>query len=231
MRDIVIGDIHGCARAYQALLESLRPDPQADRLILLGDLFDRGPDSWQVLQMVKEQALAFEDRFVLLRGNHEDYLLQPRLPLGMMMMWYRVGRQATVQSFRQHGEKMESAAPWLAAWCRPYYKGTGFQCVHAGIKAAPIEVNDMETLIHDHGIVLTNEYAGPLTVTGHIALKEPAWFAGDGETVKKLPEGENGALPPTGVICIDTGCGKGGRLTAMVIENGGFSLRSVPEKN
>ncbi len=48
MKTFVIGDIHGCCRAFDGLLEKLHPDASSDRLILLGDLFDRGPDSWEI---------------------------------------------------------------------------------------------------------------------------------------------------------------------------------------
>ena len=72
MRTIIIGDIHGCDKALRALLEKAAPDEKQDRLILLGDLFDRGPDSRQVLQTVKALEEQFAERFVLLRGNHED---------------------------------------------------------------------------------------------------------------------------------------------------------------
>ncbi len=93
----------------------------------------------------------------------------------------------------------------------------------------PIEINDTQTLIHDHSIALENRYAGPLTVVGHIALSQPTYFAGDGETVQKLNSGEWQPLPEKGVICIDTGCGKGGRLTAMTVEENRYRLDSVME--
>ena len=70
MRSIIIGDIHGCDRPLRALLNDLHADPASDRLILLGDLFDRGPDSWEVYQTVRGLSDAFGPRFVLLRGNH-----------------------------------------------------------------------------------------------------------------------------------------------------------------
>ena len=79
MKTFVIGDIHGCCRAFDGLLEKLQPDPSSDRLILLGDLFDRGPDSWEIFQRVKILADLYGSRFVLIRGNHEDYLLQQHL--------------------------------------------------------------------------------------------------------------------------------------------------------
>ena len=172
---------------------------------------------------------AFGERFALLRGNHEDYLLQDRLTLAQRIVWDRVGRGTTVNSFRRHGGRMEDAAPWLKDHCRLFWRGERFQCVHAGLMMDPIEVNDRQTLIHDHSIVLRNVYAGPLTVVGHIALEACAWFAGDRETMEVLPEGEWRPLPERGVICIDTGCGKGGRLSAMVEEDGNYLLMSGRE--
>ena len=224
MKTFIIGDIHGCAKELQALLERLRPDAAQDWLILLGDLYDRGPDSWEVLQIVQALATAYGDRFVLLRGNHEDYLLQAKLTLMQRLVWERVGRQATVNSFKRHQARMEDSAAWLKANCRMFYKAEGFQCVHAGLLVDPIEMNDSQTLLHDHDVVLRNHYAGPLTITGHIALAEPAWFAGDGKTLEKLPYGQWRALPEKGVLCIDTGCGKGGKLTGMTIEDRRYLL-------
>ena len=226
MRDIIIGDIHGCAAELKALLTQVSPAGE-DRLILLGDLFDRGPDSWEVLQTVKELASSMGDRFILLRGNHEDYLVQEKLSLMQRLTWKQVGKDATVQSFRNHGEEMESACPWLKENCRLFTKGEGWQAVHAGLLVDPIEMNDTNTLIHDHEIVKMNIYSGPLTVTGHIALQEPSWFPGNQEDPQVLPYHEDRPLPERGVVCIDTGAGKGGRLTAMIIQNGRFRLETV----
>ena len=230
MRTIIIGDIHGRDTALKAVLERLRPDEQRDRLILLGDLFDRGPESWEVFQTVQKLAAVWGDRFFLLRGNHEDYLLQPKLTLAQRLMWERVGRGATVKSFREHGGKMEDAVPWLTEHCRLWWKGEDApQCVHAGILIDPPEMNDRQTLMHDHDLVRRNQYAGPLTVVGHIALERCTWFAGDGETLEFLEDGQEKPLPNRGILCVDTGCGKGGRLTAMAVENGRFRLTSVTE--
>lgn len=230
MRTIIIGDIHGCSSALQQLLKRVKPEPGRDRLVFLGDLFDRGPDSREVFRDVQQLASAFGDDFILLLGNHEDYLLQKRLTLRQKMIWEAVGRQATVRSFSGAGERMEDAAPWLREHCRLYWKDERFQCVHAGIMVDPPEVNDQYTLVHDHGIVPENRYAGPLTITGHIALEKAAWFTGDGKTITELEDDTSYNLPGTGVICIDTGCGKGGRLTAMIINGDEYLLTSVDEQ-
>ena len=228
MRNIIIGDIHGCSQAFHALLKKVKLVGD-DRLILLGDLFDRGPDSFEVFRTVRQLAGTMEEDFVLLRGNHEDYLLNPKLTLMQRFVWERVGRGTTVASFKAHGDRMENAIPWLDQRCQMYYQGDGFQCVHAGVLVDPIEANDPQTMIHDHNVVKKNRYAGPLTITGHIALQEPTYFAGDEKTTETLAYGETLPLPETGVICIDTGCGKGGRLTAMIIKDREYHLESVPE--
>ncbi len=226
LRTIIIGDIHGCDDQLKKILGKLQPDPETDMLILLGDLFDRGPESWEVFQTVKGLRKDYGDRFILLRGNHEDYLLRENISFMDNLVWVRVGKKDTIRSFRSHGQKMESAIPWLKDNIINYYKGGNFQCVHAGIKIDPLEANDTYTLIHDHDVVVQNRYTGPLTITGHIALEKPVWFAGDGETFETLEYGRRRQLPERGVLCIDTGCGKGGKLTAMVIEDGDYTLFS-----
>ena len=210
----------------QALLDRVTPRAD-DTLVLLGDLFDRGGESWEVFRTVQSLAARFGERFILLRGNHEDYLLQPKLSFQQRMVWDRVGRGATVKSFRAHGGQMEDAIPWLSERSRLFWKGDGFQCVHAGLLIDPPEANDRQTLLHDHGVTLRNKYNGPLTVVGHIALDLPTYFAGDGKTTKMLDYGVEGPLPEKGVICIDTGCGKGGSLTAMIVEDGKYQLHAV----
>ena len=229
MRTIIIGDIHGHNGALCALLERVHPVPGQDRLVFLGDLFDRGPESREVFQTVQRLAIVFGDRFILLRGNHEDYLLQPRLTFRQRMIWEKVGRQATVTSFQKAGERMENAIPWLREHTRLFWKTEGLQCVHAGIKVNPLEANDFQTLIHDHEIVLENLYSERLTVTGHIALENATWFTGVEGMKQCIHDGEVMSLPETGVLCIDTGCGKGGRLTAMVINGKEYILASEDE--
>jgi serine/threonine protein phosphatase 1 len=67
-RIIAIGDIHGCHQEFAELLERLALSPE-DRLILVGDLVNRGPDSNKVID------LAIQHRALSLLGNHEARLL------------------------------------------------------------------------------------------------------------------------------------------------------------
>lgn len=64
-RDFITGDLHGC---YQALIGALKQqgfDPSRDRLLSVGDLIDRGPDSAKVLK------LTAKPWFHAVLGNHE----------------------------------------------------------------------------------------------------------------------------------------------------------------
>jgi predicted phosphodiesterase len=70
-RLIAIGDIHGCHLEFAELLDRLALAPN-DRLILLGDLVNRGPDSARVID------LAIQHRATSLLGNHEARLLAYR---------------------------------------------------------------------------------------------------------------------------------------------------------
>ena len=230
MRTIVIGDVHGYNASLCALLEKVKLEPGKDKLIFLGDLFDRGPNSHGVFLTVQNLQKQFMDDFILLRGNHEDYLLQPSLTRKQRMIWESVGRKATVQSFRKAGSTMEETVPWLREHVKLFWRTEELQCVHAGIRVDPLEVNDLRTLVHDHGTVLENRYTGRLTVTGHIALEKAMWFAGDEETTKEIGDGEFHSLPETGVLCIDTGCGKGGHLTAMIVKDKEYTLVSEAER-
>jgi len=70
-RTIAVGDIHGCADEFEQLIEKLALG-RHDRLILLGDLVNRGPDSARVLALARQHA----HRSLL--GNHELRLLNYR---------------------------------------------------------------------------------------------------------------------------------------------------------
>lgn len=93
----IIGDIHGCNRTFQALLEQLNLG-EADQLILLGDYIDRGPDSKGVIDTIFSLREAGQE-VLCLRGNHEQLLLDALEDAGDLEMWLINGGRQTMASF------------------------------------------------------------------------------------------------------------------------------------
>ena len=54
-RTIVVGDIHGCALEFDDLLRSLGFAQGVDRVVLVGDLVARGPDSAGVVDLIRRR--------------------------------------------------------------------------------------------------------------------------------------------------------------------------------
>lgn len=63
MRTFACSDLHGRYDLFKQIQDFLEYD---DRLFIIGDIFDRGPDGWKIYQAIKT-----DPRINLLAGNHE----------------------------------------------------------------------------------------------------------------------------------------------------------------
>jgi len=116
-----IGDVQGCYSALRRLLDQLRFDPARDRLWLVGDLVNRGPQSLAVLRFVKSLGA----RAVTLLGNHDLHLLV--VAAGHV----RPHRGDTLAAILRAPDRDE-----LLDWLRHrklMYSGAGYAMVHAGL--------------------------------------------------------------------------------------------------
>lgn len=65
-RIVVVGDIHGCLEEFDELLKVLQYNKERMRLVLLGDLMDRGPDPVGCVRRARELKVE------CVMGNHEE---------------------------------------------------------------------------------------------------------------------------------------------------------------
>lgn len=71
MATYAVGDIHGCFDLFRRLLDKIRFDDGSDKLWLVGDIVNRGPQSLETLRWVRDNHRCV--KFVL--GNHDFHLL------------------------------------------------------------------------------------------------------------------------------------------------------------
>lgn len=102
MTTIAIGDVHGRADLLEPLLDLISNRYGDARIVFLGDIIDRGPDSKECLEMVREE-LARNPASALILGNHEDLMLRfVDYGLDGSRSWCWNGGLATVASYGYH---------------------------------------------------------------------------------------------------------------------------------
>ena len=117
----LIGDLQGCCDPLEQLLDVIGFSPSRDRIVLLGDLVNRGPQSLAVLRRLR----ALGSAATCLLGNHDLHLLavaQGAQPLR---------RGDTVQDLLEAPDR-EANLDWLRQQ-RLASLEAGWLCVHAGV--------------------------------------------------------------------------------------------------
>lgn len=102
MRINIIGDIAGRYDEFLLLLEKM---PEADLVISVGDLIDRGPKSRQVIEWFMANTAAGKAEAIF--GNHEDLFLDA-ISYGDLGDWTRNGGIATILSYIKEYEHLSS---------------------------------------------------------------------------------------------------------------------------
>jgi serine/threonine protein phosphatase 1 len=100
MPTYLVSDIHGQHQAFQRALGRVGFSPETgDRLYVLGDMVDRGPQSKEVLLYLFRLQRQYPGQIVVIKGNHEQMFedwLQSKQDGGSFML---NGGDATVRSF------------------------------------------------------------------------------------------------------------------------------------
>ncbi|WP_342746578.1 metallophosphoesterase family protein [Paenibacillus rigui] len=223
-RTIAISDIHGCYAEFNRLLQSLSYTPDEDRLILLGDYVDRGPNSREVLDQLT--AMACHGNVVMLRGNHDQRFIDWMSnddPL-TQAKFVEHGGLATIQSYcgeewssiRWDDEKVSLLKEWIQSRYAAhldllsrlplYYEDEHHIYVHAGLNPAYPQWQEQPE--RDFMWIRAPFYNQPTVVSkvvvfGHTQTMElhdqsNIWFGGD-------------------KIGLDGGCAYGYQLNALQI--------------
>ena len=129
-RKIVIGDIHGCLKTFERLLDTLALEAD-DQLFLVGDYVDRGPDSKGVLDKVMSlESEAFES--VVLMGNHEQLFVND-YKCETEKGWFDMASPELLKSFGLPNLKpLPVTYPRFCNTLPLYYEDDDLVIVHAG---------------------------------------------------------------------------------------------------
>ncbi|MGE8386251.1 MAG: metallophosphoesterase, partial [Pseudomonas putida] len=71
MATYAVGDLQGCLQPLKCLLDRVGFNPAVDRLWLVGDLVNRGPESLETLRFL----YSIRQSLVCVLGNHDLHLL------------------------------------------------------------------------------------------------------------------------------------------------------------
>ncbi|MBB1023161.1 MULTISPECIES: polynucleotide kinase-phosphatase [unclassified Dietzia] len=218
----VIGDVHGCRAELEELLESLgyalerdqagravdAHHPESRRVVLVGDLVDRGPDSPGVLRLA--MGMVESGNALCVSGNHEAKLAKA---LGRGTVKATHGLQQTLdQLAAEDGSFVARTRAFCDGLVAHYVLDDGNLVVaHAGLKEkyhgrasgrvrAFALYGDTSGETDEFGLPVrypwAEEYRGSATVLyGHTPVTETEWV--------------------NNTMCLDTGCVFGGSLTAL----------------
>ncbi len=214
-RTIFVGDIHGCIDEFNELLIKLNYDPNSDRLILLGDLIDRGPDSVAVVRKAREMKLE------CVMGNHEHKYVK----------WFRTqGTRVDVYDKRAFYNDLSDQDITYINDMPLYVELDDVVAVHAGLKPGiSISSQTKDDLMYLRYTDSERKFISlkKINKLGKEATGAKFWtefWQGPksvvyGHNVHSYEDPLIEEVAP-GVFCygIDTGCCFGGRLTALIWE-------------
>ncbi|MFW2851995.1 metallophosphoesterase [Sphingomonas sp. TX0543] len=220
VRVYAIGDIHGRSDCLDELLDAIDRDSDGIgaqvRLIFLGDLIDRGPDSRGVVERALQ--LAASDRHCdFIKGNHEELLLHAAAgDRHALTVFHRAGGRETMLSygadpddydacdFEQLAALIQRLVPAEhLAFLDSFGSGVSlgdYRFVHAGMRP---------------GATFEEQKEADLRWIRREFLSHDGSFDGvvvHGHTISDAPEFRHNR------IGIDTGAFATGRLTALVLE-------------
>lgn len=197
-RTIIIGDVHGCKEELEELLNKLDYTAKKDRLIFVGDLINKGPDSLGVLEMV------FSLKAEVVLGNHEFGFLR-----------YLEDSSLVFDGFEKLKVQLEKTLNFWKSWFYQlprFIEDDDFLVVHAGVIPEKLPAQTPT-------YILTNIRTWDGKGEELNNPENPSWF--DLYHNQKLIVfghwARKGLILRENAIGLDTGCVYGRKLTAVVL--------------
>lgn len=179
---IAVGDIHGCVEQLEELFSQIKKYPD-HKIVFLGDYIDRGPESNEVINFIKNIPAIF------LMGNHEA------------MYFDIVGLLAERDKIKDFFKKRKISYEnylWLISNARLFYETKDYIFSHAGLNTGKqLYEQHKDDFIWSRNQVDYSIVTNKIVIHGH-------------SSVDKVEINENN-------INVDTGCGKNGYLSAIVL--------------
>lgn len=145
----LISDIHGELSDFKRLLKKIRFDRKKDRLIIMGDIFDRGSDGIAVLEFIAPFLL--DNSMELLIGNHELFAMMYMEGRLDGRIWSIFGGDDTLQDIKKmDADKQKKLLEFLKSL--PYYTEISSSFLgdivvtHTGIDCDNYVMNDDGTI-------------------------------------------------------------------------------------
>jgi len=246
-RLVIVGDVHGMKGSLLKLLEKVKFNKKNDHLIFAGDMISKGPDSPGVVDL----AMKLEASAV--RGNHEDRVLLAHADMiadhavidvpgpneerensddGLEEESFNHGDYKDRTLVKALGEKRIAWLKSLPVILRvgPIGDMGDVVVVHAGLtpgvkleKQDPTMVMNMRTIGKDGVPSEAREGTGWMKVWNKFQKRLPKKRR---TTVIYGHDSKRGLQLEKYSMGIDTGCVRGGQLTAVVIQGGSWSHKS-----
>lgn len=206
MRTLVVGDTHGCLDELLDLLQKAELNLPTDRLILLGDYIDRGPQCYELVAYLRGlQQLHGRDKVVLLRGNHEQMAID-HLKYDDRN-WFYNGGAITVRSLAANQADMAEVIHFFRS-LPLFYTDEHFIYVHAGLRpGVDLDRQQAQDLLWIREEFYRSSYDfGKTVIFGH--------------TPTSFINGKHAPIITEGSVALDTGCVYGHFLSGLEIQNG-----------
>lgn len=235
-RTAIIGDVHGMREALAELLATLALGP-GDRLVFVGDLVDKGPDSAGVVEDVARLKAEAPYEVVLVEGNHEERHRRYRANLELRPKVARESARdepqlaALTEQLTPRARALLDAAP--AFWRLEEF---GVLVVHGGIPGdlkrfpeRPEDVDQMDKKAREKFLKIIrtrhiDKDTGRFVGLGKEQPGDPYWadiYDGRfGHVVFGHHPFFDGPAEYPHATGIDTGAVHGSGLTALVLEQG-----------